>query len=270
LRRILSSLCLEIWRRSRYARKVSAGVISLAVNKQHILDEIRRTAKANGGEPLGRARFEQETGIKYHDWWGKHWARWNEALQEAGFAPNALRDAFTDDFLLEKLSALIRELGRFPANGDLRIKKRSDPTFPNDKVFDAHFGSRQNVRRAVVEYCQTQSGFDDVVALSGPISADDETPKKEKRAAQVVVGFVYLMKSGKHYKIGKTNAAGRREYELAIQLPERLNTVHVIKTDDPDGIEAYWHRRFAAKRGNGEWFALAPEDVQAFKRRAFM
>lgn len=240
------------------------------MNKQHILDEIRRTAKANGGEPLGRARFEQESGIKYHDWWGKHWARWNEALKEAGFAPNKFRDAFSDEMVLEKLTVFTRELGRFPTNGDLRIKKRNDPTFPNDKVFDAHFGSRQKLRRAVAEYCQTRSGFDDVVTLCGPVSTKEETPKREKLAAQVVMGFVYLMKSGKHYKIGKTNAAGRREYELAIQLPERLSTVHVIKTDDPDGIEAYWHKRFTSKRGNGEWFNLAPEDVQAFKRRTFM
>lgn len=252
-----------------HAQTALGGVISLAVNKQHILDEIRRTAKANGGKPLGRARFEQETGIKYHDWWGKHWARWNEAVQEAGLAPNALRDAYSDEFLLEKLAAFIRELGSFPANGDLRIKKRNDATFPNDKVFDTHFGSRQKLRRAVVEYCQTNPGFDDVVTLCGPLPSEDETPKKEK-AAQVVVGFVYLMKSGRHYKIGKTNAAGRREYELAIQLPERLSTVHVIKTDDPAGIEAYWHKRFAAKRGNGEWFDLAAEDVLAFKRRTFM
>lgn len=190
------------------------------MNKQHILDEIRRTAKANGGNALGRDRFEQVTGIRYHDWWSKYWARWSEAVQEAGFAPNAFQDAFTDESLLEKLVAYIRGLGRFPANGDLRIKKRSDPAFPNDKVFDAHFGPRQKLRQAVIEYCQTHPGFDDVVTICGPISLDDEAPAKVKAAAPVVLGFVYLMKSGKHYKIGKTNATGRREYELAIQLPE--------------------------------------------------
>jgi hypothetical protein len=251
------------------AEKGSEGIISRTVEKQHILNEIRRTAKANGGIPLGRERFEKETGIRYHDWWGKHWARWNEAIQEAGLAPNSFQDAFSDEAVLRKLSGFIRDLGRFPASGDLRIRKRADASFPNEKVFDAHFGSRQSLRLAVVQFCQTHTGFEDVLALCGNVPAKAPT-KKATKAALVVLGFVYLMKSGKHYKVGKTNATGRREYELAIQLPERLSTVHVIKTDDPDGIEAYWHRRFASKRRNGEWFELSSDEVQAFRRRTFM
>lgn len=78
------------------------------------------------------------------------------------------------------------------------------------------------------------------------------------------------MKSGQYYKLGRTNAAGRREYELAIQMPQKLMTVHTIRTDDPVGIEAYWHQRFRMKRQNGEWFDLDAADIKAFQRRKFM
>jgi hypothetical protein len=241
------------------------------MTRQHILDEIRRTAKTNGGVPLGRDRFQQATGIRYTEWWGRHWSRWSDAVREAGFTPNQLQGAYEDDELIKKLIALIRESGRFPATGDLRLKKRSDASFPNDKVFASHFGSTSELRKVVIDYCGSHAGFDDVPALCGPVAFNgDEEPSTNEQASGEVVGFVYLMKHGRHYKIGKTNATGRREYELAIQLPEKLSTVHVIKTDDPDGIEGYWHKRFAAKRGNGEWFSLDNADVIAFKRRKFM
>lgn len=79
----------------------------------------------------------------------------------------------------------------------------------------------------------------------------------------------FAIKSGRFHKIGKSNSAGRREYELAIQLPEEAKRIHEIRTDDPSGIEAYWHKRFAAKRKNGEWFELDAKDITAFKRRKF-
>jgi Meiotically up-regulated gene 113 len=82
--------------------------------------------------------------------------------------------------------------------------------------------------------------------------------------------FVYLLKVGRAFKIGRTNSVGRRERELAIQLPERSQTVHEIKADDPVGIEAYWHNRFRDKREDGEWFELDVQDVKAFRRCKFM
>ena len=83
-------------------------------------------------------------------------------------------------------------------------------------------------------------------------------------------GFVYLVKSGRYFKIGKANSVEGRHRQLRIQLPQTAEVIHRIKTDDPYGIEAYWHRRFAAKRANGEWFKLSAEDVKVFRRRTFM
>ncbi len=46
------------------------------MTKEEILDEIRRMAAENGGRPLGRGRFLQETGIQESDWAGRYWVRW--------------------------------------------------------------------------------------------------------------------------------------------------------------------------------------------------
>jgi len=100
---------------------------------------------------------------------------------------------------------------------------------------------------------------------ASPKSKIDKEPEEEPESPEKI-GYVYLIRHGRYYKIGKTNSIGRREYDLAIQMPEKLTTVHVIKTDDPDGIEAYWHRRFAAKRKGGEWFDLNASDIKAFKK----
>lgn len=237
----------------------------MRTTRHHILDEIKRTAKENGGAPLGKRRFLQETGIRYEDWFGKYWVRWGDALQEAGFAPNKIQDAFSEDVLVEKYIALARELGHIPVRGELMMKRHSDRSFPNSKAYE-RFGSKAQLVAKVREYCRDHAGFEDIVQFCPAIPPGDEKTDREK-VKPVADGCVYLLKAGRHYKIGKTNAIGRREYELAIQLPQKPRTVHVIRTDDPGGIEAYWHTRFAAKRTNGEWFELDDADVRAFKRR---
>jgi hypothetical protein len=54
------------------------------MDKQDILQEIRRTAEANGGVPLGKQRFYRETGIKDSDWYGKIWVRWGDDFVKQG------------------------------------------------------------------------------------------------------------------------------------------------------------------------------------------
>lgn len=240
------------------------------MNKQHILDEIQRTAAANGGRVLGRERFEKETGIKESDWRGKYWARWNDAVNEAGLSPNKLIAAYDDEHLLAKFAAFVRELGRFPTTSEMQLKRRRDADFPSQTVFE-RFGTKTQQARRVLEYCLDQGSYDDVAALCKPFADQAATDSdNDTEDAELDFGFVYLIKSGRYYKIGRSNAAGRREREIALQLPEKAETVHVIRTDDPVGIEGYWHQRFAPQRKNGEWFELTAVDVKAFKRRKFM
>ena len=223
------------------------------MTKAHILEEIRRTSAANDGRAIGRLRFEAETGIRMSDW-RKLWARWGDAVREAGFAPMEFVAAYGDVTLLDCYAKLIREMGQLPAWSDLNLRANSDPSFPSEKVF-RRFKSKEEMVKRVKEHCREAGGWDDVVALcEGYTPRGSRNPQGEVIAEEVEIGFVYLIKSGRFFKVGKTNSAGRRERELAIQLPEKAATVHVIRTDDPSGIEAYWHNRFAAMRKNGEWF----------------
>ena len=212
--------------------------------------------------------FLRETGIKEADWKGKHWVRWGDAVREAGFAPNKLTIAYEESALIEKFIAVMREVGRFPVVAELRMKGRSDASIPNDKTF-TRFGTKQQFAAKIMDYCQERPGYEDVIALCAAVVGAQRAQVGETEAEETI-GFVYLVKTGRYYKIGRSNSVGRREYELGIQLPEKATTVHTIRTDDPVGIEAYWHARFAAKRKNGEWFELDAKDVGTFKRRKFM
>lgn len=98
------------------------------MTKEEILAEIRRTAIENGGKPLGAARLKQETGISAYDW-SRYWVRFGEAQLEAGFEPNKLMDAYTDEYLLGRMADLARELNRYPVRNELR--QRDLPTQPS-------------------------------------------------------------------------------------------------------------------------------------------
>lgn len=242
------------------------------IDKSHILAEIRRTAAENGGAALGVKRFFSETGIKESDWKGKHWARWGDALQDADLSPNSLQSAYDEDFLLEKFASLAKELGRFPVVAELRMKSRSENGFPNQATFRERLGSKQELASKLAQFCKGRAGYEGVLSICETLLSQTTTTvvQHEQSSSGEVFGEVYLLKSGRFYKVGRSNSVGRRERELAIQLPEKAVLVHAIKTDDPPGIELYWHRRFEGKRQNGEWFDLSAQDVTAFRRRKFM
>lgn len=241
------------------------------MDKQFILSEIKRTAEANAGVPMGRDRFSQETGIRANDWEGKLWARWGDAVREAGFEPNAMTSAYAADDLIHTLIALMRELGHFPVAQELKLRARNDPNFPDPKTFRNRFGNKARLVETMQNFCAGRPEYIDIMSICLEVVPPRiAATERDTVDSSINFGFVYLIRSGRSYKIGKTNSLGRRERELAIQLPEKSNTVHSIRTDDPVGIEAYWHNCFRDRRKNGEWFELTAADINAFKRRKFM
>lgn len=232
--------------------------------REKILSEIRRLAMTNGGKPLGVRLFERETGIREGAWRGVYWARWGDAVREAGFEPNAKQGKLAEKFFLTKLADACRHYKKFPTAMELRMYQKKDAEFPNVKSITRHFGSLTHVPGRLMEWVN-DNGKADLIEILGAekLSARSVVPTSTKE------GIVYLIQSGSHYKIGRSDDLERRVKEIRIALPEAASLIHTIRTDDPAGIEAYWHRRFAVHRANGEWFKLERSDVAAFKRRKY-
>lgn len=247
-----------------------AVALDARMDRARIIAEIRRTASENEGVPLGQRRFAETTAISVGVWRGKYWRTWSDALQEAGFAANSPKEAHERSALIACMIALTRRNGRFPTYADLRMERQTDLSFPAHQAFNK-LGSRsariEIVRAYVAEHPEDR---DVIVFLPSTEEAADAVGGDDGRGVEGGDGSVYMLKLGKHHKIGKTFSVPRRHREIALELPEKPEVIHVITSDDPSGIEAYWHARFAAKRTNGEWFSLTREDVRAFKRRKFM
>ena len=238
--------------------------------REHILNEIRRIAREQGGVPPGRVRFEQETGIGESVWYGVIWARWNDAVAEAGFAPNNLQGKLPSDLVLSKYAEVCRYFGHVPSSGELRMYSRETVGFLSHNTFSKHFGRKEELIKALRHWAEKTKGNEDLLALLPEPTGSEghaESPKPVNERPKE--GYVYLLKSGNHYKIGRSDEIERRVKQITISLPEKVELIHTIRTDDPPGIEAYWHRRFAERRARGEWFKLTPSDVRAFKRRKY-
>jgi hypothetical protein len=242
------------------------------MNKEYIINEIKRTATENGGIPIGRDKFEKQVGIKINDWYGKYWTKWSDAIKEAGYEPNIFFNvSYNEELLLNKLADYVRDIQKFPTIAELKIKSFRDKEFPSIDTFRRNLGNKSGMINKIIEFCNSHTEYSDILDICLSISTSNSNEENyEIESDKIEFGFVYLIQSGKYYKVGRSNSADRRTYELKIQLPEKSKLIHQIRTDDPIGIETYWHKRFTDKRKNGEWFELSRQDINAFKRRKFM
>ncbi len=80
-------------------------------------------------------------------------------------------------------------------------------------------------------------------------------------------GYVYLLSDmdGTYYKIGCTTQPIRRVSDFGVQIPYSVHYDTIIASDDMYQLETDLKRMFANKRIRGEWFDLAPEDVELIR-----
>lgn len=235
------------------------------MDRDEILAAIKRTADENGGKPLGRMRFQSVTGIGKSDW-VRYWPKFSNAQRDAGFTPNELARAYPDDFLFEKAIELTRELGHYPTYDEFITKVHNAPDFPSHGAF-RRLGTKPQFVAKLKAWCADKPQYGDIVALIPSISEGLLPEMATGDAETNGYGFVYLLRGHPgEYKIGYTKLVDRRVAELGAIASVEPKLIHEIKTDDPSGVEAYWHKRFESKHMRGEWFRLDSHDVKAFKR----
>ncbi|MEZ6070051.1 MAG: GIY-YIG nuclease family protein [Pirellulales bacterium] len=162
---------------------------------------------------------------------------------------------------------------RWPTLAELALLRQTTPGLPSERVIHRVGATATERARRLFYWCQDRDGHDDVAAICARVAArteqatapcDNDDDADAGSAADS--GWVYLIRSRRFHKIGRSGDPDRRTQDIARQLPEPATLVHQIHTDDPVGIEAYWHRRFAEKRTRGEWFQLNAADIRAFRR----
>lgn len=89
--------------------------------RAHIISETQRLAAHNGGQAPDNQAFVSATGITETKWRGKYWARWGDALVEAGFKPNAWIGKSDSDTIIPGVIAATRHYNRFPTNAEISM-----------------------------------------------------------------------------------------------------------------------------------------------------
>lgn len=188
-------------------------------------------------------------------------------MREAGLEPNERQAKFSSDDVLDSYAEVCRHYGKVPSTAELRFYVRAHPVSLGHNTFVNHFGSKGGLIAALRQRAIECDDNDLLKLLHAEVAHPSTTD--DLGTTRVTEGYVYLLKSGNHYKIGRSDEIEKRIKQITIALPEKVELIHTIRTDDPPGIEAYWHRRFSQQRANGEWFSLSSADIKAFRRRKF-
>ncbi len=242
---------------------MSVAQVEREGERASLVGEIRRVAEACGGSPPGARKFERITGLPRSAWLGRFWSRWSDALREAGFVPNLRNRRLEEETMLEQFAEVARSIGRIPVFSDLDLYRRSGGKVALRGAYIRHFGGKAQLLDRLKGWAEENPDRADIAAMLREEVRTDNEPASNARPGDS--GAVYLLRCGSRFKIGCSVAIKKRVRAIQNTLPEPAALVHAIKTDDPLGIERYWHRRFADKRLHGEWFRLDAADVAAFR-----
>lgn len=232
--------------------------------REQILAEFKRVTAKNAGRPLGQRAFEKLIPNRF---WRYKWESYGALCRDAGFPANSRPSRHADDALLAALIPFVRARRKFPTYREQAVERHNNNAFPSPNSLISHFGSQAGATTALLAYSRQRPNLGDIVEILTAGENRSQTGGMTVPDPVVGFGYVYLFKySQKRYKVGKSDSPPNRHAALG-----RPEIIHFIRTDDPDGIEKYWHERFKERDLGHEMFALTLADVNAFKlRKKFM
>ncbi len=116
-------------------------------------------------------------------------------------------------------------MSRLPLQGEIIRESKTNLSFPSEKTY-RRFAGKGRLLKALAVYCRASAGFEEVLALcesrrERPAPADETTILKPE------IGYVYLVRHGarREFKVGRTNNPIRREGEIGVELPQKLEPI---------------------------------------------
>ena len=108
---------------------------------------------------------------------------------------------------------------------------------------------------------------DDRFNVDNLMTLDDlhMTSKKTPTLGEVADGYIYILKSDFGYKIGKSKTLKNRLQLFSVKLPFEFEVEGFYKVSDMSAVEIHFHRKYADKRLEGEWFDLNKEELKELK-----
>jgi hypothetical protein len=243
--------------------------------KDEIINKLLRYSREIGDRTPGEHKFYEYAEIGIYDLHKLGWSNYRELVLDAGLTPNKFdKTKYSHEQLCRLFINVIREKGKWPTRGELEVKHYQESNFPDAGTFYNKLGLTLtgDLARKILEYVGDKRGYKDIVDICNTFLENNVTQEASSFISNV--GYVYLLKStlrnATAYKIGHAKDIKNRVKQLRQPSNEEI-LIHQIKTDDPIGVEKYWHDRFESKRlypykFKDEWFKLKPSDVKAFKR----
>jgi len=121
-------------------------------------------------------------------------------------------------------------------------------------------GEYSEIRRRLDKFYELVP--DDDIQDYNSTKSDKLSTRYEKQKPKPVPGYIYVVRSGEYYKVGRTSNLEQRMKTFRTTLPAGTELVFTIKVSDTRSAETEIHTSLNESRINGEWFNLSESDIE--------